>query len=94
VCRTGLGLCALCERGRTACYISVPAAGANVRTLSNGNAFLALVNGVPLVVLQQSGKWLLVATDCDLKPTGVWSDTHGVPPRNLSVKSHYMEKLK
>lgn len=61
------------------CYISVDAAGANVRRGPNGPAFLALVNGTPLVVLGQQGQWLLVASACNLVPTRAWSDTHGVP---------------
>jgi hypothetical protein len=61
------------------CFVRVPAVGANVRTHPNGQTFLALVNGTPLVVSQWQGEWALVTATCNLVPTGRWSDTHGVP---------------
>jgi hypothetical protein len=61
------------------CSVSVRADGANVRSFPNGQVFLSLTNGVPLIVLQRSGQWALVAVTCNLVPTGLWSDTAGVP---------------
>jgi hypothetical protein len=66
-----------CEN--SGCFVRVPADGANVRRHPNGQAFLALVNGTPLVVLQWQERWALVAAACNLVPTGLWSDTQGVP---------------
>lgn len=59
-------------------YVNVRANGVNVRRTPNGQPFLALVNGVPLIALQWSGRWALVGATCNLVPTGVWSDTAGV----------------
>jgi hypothetical protein len=64
---------------RGGCYINVRADGANIRKDPGGYIFMALVNGVPLVVLDQSEGWTLIAASCDLGPTGLRSDTaHGV----------------
>ncbi len=61
-------------------YISVvDATGLNVREIPNGRVVGSLVNGTPLTVLQREGHWTLVARQCDLVPTGLWSDTAGVP---------------
>jgi hypothetical protein len=57
------------------CYIDVAADGANIRRAPNGYSFMALVNDVPVVVLQQSGKWSQIGVPCDLHPTGLRSDT-------------------
>ena len=66
--------------GNSGCFIGVPADGANIRTYPNGHAFLALVNGTPLAVLQRQGRWVLVAATCNLVRTGLRSDTtQGVP---------------
>ena len=61
------------------CYVNVPASGANVRQGPGGQVFAALVNGVPVTVLQVTGYWAEVAPNCALGQTGVWSDTAGVP---------------
>jgi hypothetical protein len=59
--------------------VNVAADGLNVRVAPNGPPIMALVNGTPLIPLQQSGGWLLVAAGCDLTPTFLWSWTAGVP---------------
>lgn len=71
----------VCEAPRVCpvVYVSVGADGLNVRTVPNGPATAALVNGTPLVVLDRQGAWTLVAPACDLIPTGAWSWTAGVP---------------
>lgn len=63
------------------CVISVQADGVNVRDRPNGHAFASLVNGTPMIPLEGygHGQWILVAPGCSLRPTGVWSDTAGVP---------------
>jgi hypothetical protein len=64
----------------TVVYVSVGADGLNVRPAGpDGPAFMALVNGTPLVVLDRQGSWTLVAPACDLGQTGAWSWTAGVP---------------
>ena len=65
--------------GPYGCVVGVWADGVNVRTYPNGHVFLSLTNGVPLVVLQWRGPWALIAVPCNLGPTGLWSDTAGVP---------------
>jgi hypothetical protein len=57
----------------------VAADGLNVRVAPDGYPIMSLVNGVPLVVLQRQGAWLLVGAGCDLTPTFAWSWTAGVP---------------
>jgi hypothetical protein len=59
--------------------VNVAAAGLNVRTVPNGPAVMALVNGVPLIPVTRQGPWILVAAGCDLTPTFAWSWTAGVP---------------
>jgi hypothetical protein len=67
------------ESGCETLFVSVPGADAlNVRTVPNGPVTLALVNGTPLIPLQQDGRWALVAAACSLDPTGLWSWTAGV----------------
>ena len=45
----------------------------------NGYAFMALVNHVPVVALDWSDSWTLIGVPCDLRATGLRSDTmHGV----------------
>jgi hypothetical protein len=62
------------------CAISVQADGVNVRHRPNGHTFAALVNGTPIFPLSDTwGRWVLIAPGCPLRPTGVWSDTAGVP---------------
>ncbi len=63
------------------CYISVrpPVGGVNVRHTPGGMVFLSLTNGVPVIILNQVGNWFLIAVACNLGPTGLWSDTAGVP---------------
>src|SRR5215831_17685440 len=68
----------------TALIISVGADGLNVRTGPNGLVIMSLANGVPVIPLQQAGRWVLVAPACFLVPTWTWSVTSGVP---LSVCS-------
>lgn len=74
---TGYVTCA--DYGCNSLLVHVPADGVNVRTFPDGPVSGSLVNGTPLVVLERDGKWFHVAAACDLRPTGVWSDTHGVP---------------
>jgi hypothetical protein len=59
--------------------VNVQAHGLNVRVVPNGQPTMALVNGTPLIPLQQQGEWLLVAAGCDLTLTFAWSWTAGVP---------------
>jgi len=59
--------------------VTVPAAGLNIRTVPNGPAVMALVNGTPLYPVRQEGPWLLIAPACDLTPTWAWSWNAGVP---------------
>jgi hypothetical protein len=59
--------------------VNVSADGLNVRTAPNGPPIMALVNGTPLVPLQQAGNWVLVAPACSLTSTFLWSWTAGVP---------------
>jgi hypothetical protein len=61
------------------CVVSVDAAGLNVRTAPNGYPVSSLANGVPVVVVGQSGNWVAVAPVCPLAPTYAWSITAGVP---------------
>jgi hypothetical protein len=63
----------------SAVIVNVAADGLNVRAAPDGYPIMSLVNGVPLVVLQRQGAWLLVGAGCDLTPTFVWSWTAGVP---------------
>jgi hypothetical protein len=65
--------------GPHGCVVSVMADGANVRYDPNGPVFLSLTNGVPVVIVQWRGPWVLVTLECNLVPTGLWSDTAGVP---------------
>jgi hypothetical protein len=61
------------------CFINVRADGANVRRVPNGPVFLSLINGVPLVLFEWEGSWVHVGVRCNLRPTGLRSDTaHGV----------------
>ena len=59
--------------------VNVQADGLNVRTVPNGPATMALVNGTPIIPIRFEGNWVLVAPACDLTPTWVWSWTAGVP---------------
>jgi len=63
--------------------VAVGADGLNVRSTPDGFPFAALANGVPLIVLQQAGNWILIAPACPLTPTYTWSVTAGGIP--LSV---------
>jgi hypothetical protein len=65
--------------GPHGCVVSVRADGTNVRNFPNGPVFLSLTNGVPVVIVQWRGPWVLVTVECNLVPTGLWSDTAGVP---------------
>src|SRR6516162_3333366 len=49
--------------------VNVPADGLNVRIAPNWPPVMSLVNGTPLIPLQQQGDWFLVAPACDLPPT-------------------------
>jgi len=60
-------------------FVHVDANGLNVREYPEGRVVGSLVNGTPLTVLRREGHWTLVARQCDLVPTGLWSDTAGVP---------------
>jgi hypothetical protein len=59
--------------------VNVQADGLNVRITPNGPPVMSLVNGTPLIPLQEQGDWLLVAPACDLTPTWAWSWNAGVP---------------
>jgi hypothetical protein len=61
------------------CFVNVRAHGVNVRYTPNGPVFLALTNGTRLIPLASKGSWVLVAVECDLVRTGLWSDTAGFP---------------
>ena len=61
------------------CSTSVDADGVNVWQFPNGPITSALVNGVPVVIVEQQGSWVRVNALCQLYNTGVWSDTAGVP---------------
>lgn|SRR5262249_10693416 len=69
----------------TAIVVSVGADGANVRVAPDGPVVLALANGVPVIPLNQSGDWLLVAAGCPLMPTWTWSITAGGAPLNICL---------
>jgi hypothetical protein len=60
------------------CFVSVDAAGANVRTAPNGPPILALVNGTPVIVRGRAGNWIAIDPACYLTPTFLWSWTAGV----------------
>ena len=68
-----------CHDHENYCQVSVRADGANIRRTPNGYAFMALVNHVPVVALDWSDSWTLIGVPCDLRATGLRSDTmHGV----------------
>jgi hypothetical protein len=66
--------------------VQVGADGLNVRAAPAGFGIvlLALANGTPILPIQRSGDWVLVAAACPLAPTYTYSITAGVP---LSVCS-------
>ena len=77
-----------CIPGDPYCYVQMPpyVAGINVRQWPNGPIELSLVDGTPLIVfttngdgLNASAYYVGVAENCPLIPTGLWSDTAGVP---------------
>jgi hypothetical protein len=61
------------------CLVTTDVHGLNVRATPGGPPTAALVNGTPVLPLQRSGKWILVAPACPLAPIGAWSWTAGVP---------------
>jgi hypothetical protein len=65
--------------GPPVCFVAVYADGLNVRAVPAGPPIMALVNGTPLVVLNQVGSWTLVAPACSLTSTFLWSWTANVP---------------
>lgn len=61
------------------CSVHVLADGLNVRHEPDGMPIASLVNDTPLHVYGSQGEWLFAGIDCVLIPTGLWSDTAGIP---------------
>jgi hypothetical protein len=60
------------------CVVNITVDGLNVRD-NNNNIQFAVVNGTPVHIFDRNGRWLHVTIPCQLVPTGLWSDTVGVP---------------
>ena len=60
------------------CVITIDVDGLNVRD-NNNNVQFAVPNGTPVHIVGRNGRWLNVTFSCQLVPTGLWSDTAGVP---------------
>ena len=66
------------------CVVNITVDGLNVHRNGYDYAMdssiqFAVPNGTPVHVFERNGRWLHVTFACQLAPTGLWSDTAGVP---------------